>query len=221
MPILEVIVFWVAAVLAVCSGIGVIASPAPVYSAISLIVALANLAVLYLLLNAQFIAAAQVLIYAGAVMVLFLFVVTLLGVRDYTLFAEHQRFQRYGAILLGALLLIGVLYFVARSGAGMTGAHGTFNAQEARQGNAQAFGQQLFNTFMLPFEITPFLLIVAMVGAVALGRGGTGITRLRTGGRDVGANRVAAQPVTLSTEVAASKQEVGVVGARHVDGGRA
>ena len=82
MPGLEVVVFWVATVLAVLGGIGVIASPKPVYSAVSLILTLANLAILYLLLNAQFIAAAQVLIYAGAVMVLFLFVITLLGVRD-------------------------------------------------------------------------------------------------------------------------------------------
>src|SRR5579884_4443230 len=108
MPVLEVIVFWVAAIGAVIAGIGVIASTAPVYSAVSLIATLASLAVLYLILNAQFIAAAQVLIYAGAVMVLFLFVITLLGVRDYRLFGDRQPLQRYGAMLLGALLLAGI-----------------------------------------------------------------------------------------------------------------
>lgn len=170
MPVLEVIVFWVAAVLAVAGGIGVIASPAPVYSAVSLILTLASLAVLYLLLNAQFIAAAQVLIYAGAVMVLFLFVITLLGVREYSLFGERQPLQRFGAIVLGALLLAGIIFFVSKSGTAMTGAHGHYNTLVRQKGNVQAFGHELFNGFLLPFEITPFLLLVAMIGAVALGK---------------------------------------------------
>jgi NADH-quinone oxidoreductase subunit J len=170
MPLLEVIVFWVAAVTSVISGIGVIASPKPVYSAVSLILTLGNLAVLYLLLNAQFIAAAQVLIYAGAVMVLFLFVITLLGVREYGLLSEKMPVQRYGSLLLGVLLLAGVIYFVTKSGAGLTGIHGHFNHQEAHQGNVQAFGHQLFNKFLLPFEVTPFILLVAIIGAVALGK---------------------------------------------------
>jgi NADH-quinone oxidoreductase subunit J len=171
-PVLEVVVFWVAAVLAVASGIGVIAAPAPMYSALSLIVTLGSLAILYLLLNAQFIAAAQVLIYAGAVMVLFLFVITLLGVREYSLFGERLPLQRYGALLLGALLLASVIYFVSRSGIAMTGTHGSYNALVAHRGNVQAFGQKLFNDFVFPFEITPVLLLVAIIGAVALGKGG-------------------------------------------------
>lgn len=170
MPVLEVIVFWIAAVLAVVGGIGVIASPKPVYSAISLIVTLGNLAILYLTLNAQFIAAAQVLIYAGAVMVLFLFVITLLGVREYDLFGDAQPMQRVGAIVLGAVFLVGIIYFVSQSGTGMTGLHSHFNRLVAQKGNTQAFGHELFNGFLLPFEVTPFLLVVAMVGAVALGK---------------------------------------------------
>ena len=83
MDVVESIVFWVAAVFAVLSGVGVVTARSAIYSALSLIVTLAQLAVLYLLLNAQFIAAVQILIYAGAVMVLFLFVITLLGVQDY------------------------------------------------------------------------------------------------------------------------------------------
>ncbi len=170
MPVLEVIVFWIVAITAITAGIGVVASPSPVYSAVSLILTLGSLAVLYLLLNAQFIAAAQVLIYAGAVMVLFLFVITLLGVREYGLFPERQQFQRYGALLLGLLLLIGVIYFVSKSGTGFTGVHGHYNSQVAKHGNVQSFGEELFNRFLLPFEVTPFLLVVAMIGAVALGR---------------------------------------------------
>lgn len=170
MPGLEVAVFWVATIMAILGGVGVIASSAPVYSAVSLIVTLGNLAILYLLLNAQFIAAAQVLIYAGAVMVLFLFVITLLGVHEYTLFGDEQPLQRYGAVVLGALLLAGVIFFVSKSGTGMTGLHSHYDHLVAQKGNVQAFGHELFNGFLLPFEVTPFVLVVAMVGAVALGK---------------------------------------------------
>src|SRR5579875_1299711 len=118
---LESVVFWVAAIGAVAGGIGVVASRGAIYSALSLIVTLAQLAVLYLLLNAQFIAAAQVLIYAGAVMVLFLFVITLLGVQEYPLLGDRLPFQRGLSVFLAALLLLGVVFFVANSPNAITG----------------------------------------------------------------------------------------------------
>jgi NADH-quinone oxidoreductase subunit J len=167
----EAVVFWIAAVSAVLSGIGVVTARSAIYSALSLIVTLAQLAILYLLLNAQFIAAAQVLIYAGAVMVLFLFVITLLGVQDYPFFGHHLRLQRPLSIILGALLLFGVVYFVAQSESAITGTPGNYNSQLA-QGNVQAFGTQLFTSFVFPFEATTLILIVAMIGAVAIGRRG-------------------------------------------------
>jgi NADH-quinone oxidoreductase subunit J len=167
---LESIAFWVAAVVAVIGGIGVIVSRTAIYSALSLIVTLSQLAVLYLLLNAQFLAVAQILIYAGAIMVLFLFVITLLGVREYPFVAERLPLQQPLSIVFGGGLLLGIIFFVAQSArATITGAHGTFNSQLS-QGNVQAFGKQLFTTFVLPFEVTPLLLIVAMIGAVALGK---------------------------------------------------
>jgi NADH-quinone oxidoreductase subunit J len=169
----ESIVFWIAAVSAVLSGVGVVTARSAIYSALSLIVTLAQLAILYLLLNAQFIAAAQVLIYAGAVMVLFLFVITLLGVQDYPFFGQHLPLQRPLSIIFGSLLLFGVVFFVAQSHHALTGRPGTFNAQLA-QGNVQAFGTQLFTSFVFPFEATTLILIVAMIGAVALGRRGRG-----------------------------------------------
>jgi NADH-quinone oxidoreductase subunit J len=163
------LVFWVAAVTSVIGGIGVISARSSVYSALSLILTLAQLAILYVLLNAQFIAAAQILIYAGAVMVLFLFVITLLGVKSLPLLGEQLPFQRAGAILFSGLLLFGIIYFVAQSPQAITGLSGTFDKQLA-MGNVQAFGTALFTTFVFPFEITALLLIVAMVGAVSLGR---------------------------------------------------
>lgn len=164
------IVFWVAAVVAVLSGLGVVTARNAIYSALSLIVTLAQFAILYLLLNAQFIAAVQILIYAGAIMVLFLFVITLLGVQEYPFIGERLPLQRIFSVILGGLLLLAVVYLVAQSPNAVTGAHGTFNAQLAR-GNVEAFGTQLFTTFVFPFELTPLLLLVAMIGAVALGRG--------------------------------------------------
>lgn len=172
----ESIVFWVASLVAVIGAIGVITARGPVYCALSLIVTLSQLAVLYLLLNAQFIAAAQILIYAGAVMVLFLFVITLLGVQAYSFAGQHLPGQRYLSVLFAGGLLMAVVFFVAQSPHAITGGHGTFNAALAR-GNVQAFGAQLFTTFFFPFELTAPLLLVAMIGAVALGR--------RRGGTDV------------------------------------
>jgi NADH-quinone oxidoreductase subunit J len=163
------IVFWVASVAAVLSGIGVVTARTAIYSALSLIVTLAQLAILYLLLNAQFIAAAQVLIYAGAVMVLFLFVITLLGVRDYPLFGPRLPLQSPLAVILAGMLLVGVVFFVAQSPDAITGFHSDFN-QQLDRGNVQAFGTQLFTVFVFPFEVTTLVLIVAMIGAVALGR---------------------------------------------------
>lgn len=165
----ESVVFWIAGISAVISGVGVVVARSPIYSALSLIVTLAQLAILYLLLNAQFIAAAQILIYAGAVMVLFLFVITLLGVQDYPLLGQHLPFQRPLSVLFAAGLLFGVIFFVAQAPRALTGTSGHFNAALAH-GNVQAFGRQLFTTFVFPFEGTTLLLITAMIGAVALGR---------------------------------------------------
>lgn len=169
------IVFWVAAVIAVLSGVGVVTARSPIYSALSLIATLAQLAIMYLLLNAQFLAAAQILIYAGAVMVLFLFVITLLGVEAYPFLGRHLRYQALFSVIFGAALLIGVIFFVDQSPNWLTGTHGNFNAQLSH-GNVQAFGVQLFTRFFFPFELTAPLLIVAMIGAVALGK------RQRSGG---------------------------------------
>jgi len=163
------IVFYVAAISAILGGVGVISARSPIYSALSLILTLAQLAVMYLLLNAQFIAAAQILIYAGAVMVLFLFVITLLGVSKFPLIGEHLPLQRVLSVTFAFLLLIGVIFFVAQSPNAITGFQLGFN-QLQQVDNVGAFGTVLFTVFVFPFELTALLLIVAMIGAVALGR---------------------------------------------------
>jgi NADH-quinone oxidoreductase subunit J len=169
LDVVESIVFWVAAVFAVISGVGVVTARSAIYSALSLIVTLAQLAVLYLLLNAQFVAAVQILVYAGAIMVLFLFVITLLGVHEYPFIGHHLPGQRTMSVVFAAVLLLSIVFFVAQAPHALTGLHGTFNNQLA-SGNVAAFGVALFTQFVFPFEGTTLLLIVAMVGAVALGR---------------------------------------------------
>jgi NADH-quinone oxidoreductase subunit J len=167
--VVENAVFWVAAVMSVFSAILVITARSAVYSALSLILTLAQLAILYILLDAQFIAAAQILIYAGAVMVLFLFVITLLGIHGSEYLDEKLPFQRLLSVVLAGLLLFGVILFVAQTPRAITGVHGTFD-RELAAGNVQAFGKELFTTFVFPFELTALLLLVAILGAVALGR---------------------------------------------------
>lgn len=165
----ESIVFWVASISAVLSGIGVITARSAIYSALSLIITLAQLAILYLLLNAQFIAAAQILIYAGAVMVLFLFVITLLGVQDYPLFGPQLPYQRSLTAVFGGLLLCGLVFFVMQAPHGMLGLTGNFDLA-LQTDNVRAFGVELFTSFVFPFEVTTLVLVIAMVGAVSLGR---------------------------------------------------
>lgn len=173
MPVVASIVFYVAAAVAILGGIGVVTARSPMYSGLSLIVTLSQLAVLFLLLGAQFIAAAQILIYAGAVMVLFLFVIALLGVEAYPFLGRHLPGQRPLSVVLAAILLAGVVFFVAESPRAITGARSTVLQSG---GNVEVFGRQLFTSFFFPFELTAPLLIVAMIGAVALGRSRRGDT---------------------------------------------
>ncbi len=151
MTTVEDIVFWVAAVSAVLGGIGVITARSAIYSALSLILTLAQLAILYLLLNAQFIAAAQILIYAGAVMVLFLFVITLLGVQDYPFLGQHLPWQRPLSVIFAGLLLVSVIFFVAQSPNALTGAHGEFQRATGHR-KCAGFRHPTVHEFRLPLR---------------------------------------------------------------------
>ncbi|HXF82598.1 MAG TPA: NADH-quinone oxidoreductase subunit J, partial [bacterium] len=162
--VVEVILFGAAAAGALAGGVGIIASRAPVRSALSLLLVLASLAVLYLLLAAQFVAVLQVIIYAGAIVVLFLFVIMLLHARSGE--AAPPRLpglRTAGAVLAAAFLVVaGILL------AGMDGAPPA--AIGAEFGTAQAVGRMLFTTYVLPFELASVVLIVGIVAAVVLGR---------------------------------------------------
>ncbi len=162
---MDVILFLIFAIIAVVCAINVVVQTHPISSAISLIGVMGSLAVLYLLLGAQFIAAAQVIVYAGAVMVLFVFVIMLLNAG-----AETRRGRSFMVQLLGIPLLISFLglvaYFVQRIYPQATTVHfGGFT-----RGTAQEIGHALFTTYLLPFEATSILILIAILGAIVLAR---------------------------------------------------
>jgi len=161
---MEVIIFSLFAVIAVFCAINVVVQTHPISSALSLVGVMGSLAVIYLQLGGEFIAGAQMIVYAGAIMVLFVFVIMLLNAG-----AESKRGRSFMASLLGVPLLItllGVLaYFVQRMFPGATVFFGGF-----RGGSPRDIGLALFTTYLLPFEITSLLILIAIIGAVVLAR---------------------------------------------------
>lgn len=168
--------FIVLAVASVASALGVIIFRNAVHSALSLILTLLFLALFYLQLGAMFIAIVQILIYAGAIMVLFLFVVTMLAseARD-TELPDRIPWQRGIAAALG-FVLVGALSYLLFNGASIdsaaraSGANSLAQAVATRGGDTQAFGYALFHGFAFPFEVTSLLIVVAILGAMVLGR---------------------------------------------------
>ena len=165
--------FFVLAVASIASAIGVIAFKNAVYSALSLILTLLFLALFYLQLGAMFIAIVQILIYAGAIMVLFLFVVTMLASEaSNTELPDRIPWQRGIAAALG-LILVGTLSYLLFTGTAI-GAEAThdnsLSLKVAAQGNIEAFGLALFHGFAFPFEVTSLLIVVAILGALVFGR---------------------------------------------------
>jgi NADH-quinone oxidoreductase subunit J len=161
---MDVILFLLFALIAVICAINVVVQTHPISSALSLVGVLGSLAVLYLLLGAEFLAAAQLIVYAGAIMVLFIFVIMLLNAG-----AESRRGRSLMASLLGVPLLIALLgllaYFVQRIFPGAGVHFGGFT-----HGTAHDVGIALFTTYLLPFEITSLLILIAIIGAVVLAR---------------------------------------------------
>jgi NADH-quinone oxidoreductase subunit J len=162
------------AVTATLSGLGVILFRNAVYSALSLILNLFSLALFFLLLNSLFIAIVQVLVYAGAIMVLFLFVVTMLApdARD-TEQRDPIRWQKGTAAGLGVILAGGLSYILLNtmlSPAARASGEASLSKMIDQFGSIQAFGMGLFHGYLFPFEVTSILLVVAIIGALVLGR---------------------------------------------------
>lgn len=165
----ETFLFVLLAVVTTIAAILVIVQRNPVVSAIYLIITLFCLAGIYLLLSAPFIAVIQVLVYAGAIMVLFLFVIMLLNLEKEKKLIYRNRLQKVLGVFLGGVLLaqIGMIFSYVL----LEGSKGKFPAEKvAALGNTEVVARLLFTDFLLPFEIVSVLLLVAIVGAIVLAK---------------------------------------------------
>jgi NADH-quinone oxidoreductase subunit J len=163
----ELVFFIVLAPLSVVTALGMVLSRHAVYSALLLVVNFFCLAAFYVFLQAQFLAAVQVIVYAGAIMVLFLFVLMLLGIFREDVLHETIRGQRPAAAILVVLLLAGTivaLFLHPFRGPGVD------LTQVAQNDNVRAIGRLLFTRYVFAFEATGVLLVVAAVGALVLGK---------------------------------------------------
>ena len=162
----EPVVFWICAILAVLGAIGMLISHKAVHSALWVALTMINLAVLYVLQSAPFLGVAQVVVYTGAVMMLFLFVLMIVGVDASDALIETIKGQRRVSILAGTLLVIGLVLLLGNSFSVQTAQ--LANADSAYGGNVQGIAALLFGKYVLIFEITSALLITAVVGAMIL-----------------------------------------------------
>ncbi|MBA3327857.1 MAG: NADH-quinone oxidoreductase subunit J [Solirubrobacterales bacterium] len=168
------VLFFIAGIGAVAGAIGVIALRNPFYSVLALVCHLVSLAMLFLLLRAEFVAAAQVVVYAGAVMVLYVFVVAYVGGQDEPLGPRAGGGLRVVAVLFGAVLFVELCIATLGSGLKAIGSDGA--PPEAGFGSPERIGELLLTKFLLPFEVASFLLLIAAVGAVTLARRRGGLT---------------------------------------------
>ncbi|HIO55437.1 MAG TPA: NADH-quinone oxidoreductase subunit J [Candidatus Marinimicrobia bacterium] len=157
--------FYFAAAIAVGTAFSVVLSRNAVYSAILLVVCFFSLALIYLLLEAYFLAVLEIFIYAGAIMVLFLFVIMLLNLGVEKAQEHFRHLQRGLSLFLVIVFFLGVsLIFLNDSGV-LHQPHGTFVA-----GGVKVLGEALFTKYLLPFEIASLLLLVALIGTVYLAK---------------------------------------------------
>jgi NADH-quinone oxidoreductase subunit J len=160
-------IVWIAAAFAcLASGIAVVSFSNPFYSALALIGNLGSLAVLYLLLSAEFVAAAQVLVYAGAVMVMFLFVIAYIGPRSESPWMGGPSWQAVGAVFAASALLVEIIVVIGLKASG----HLSHSEHiDATFGSPAFIGRLFLTDHLLAFEITSIVLLVAAIGGVILG----------------------------------------------------
>jgi NADH-quinone oxidoreductase subunit J len=165
---METVLFYFFGVIALLAAINVVAQRKVFYSAISLIICLCAVAALYMTLEAPFIAAIQIIVYAGAIMVLFVFVIMLLDPFSAAVLRDKKKPLSYLAVLL-AILVLTALYPILRS----FDPAQTPRMVDSMSGDAASvkhLGQVLFNQFLVPFEVTSVLILVAIIGVVVLAR---------------------------------------------------
>ncbi len=195
-------VFAASAVIVLSGAIGVVISSNPVHAALSLVMTLFGIAVLFVAQEAHFLAAVQVIVYAGAIVVLFLFVIMLIGVdRAENVRQEPLRGQRPLALLLGVVALAQIV-LLSRGTDWVTGAPSVAGPASGETSNVEKLAETIFTRYMFAFEATSVLLIIAVVGAVVLVRRPPPATDT---GADPDADRVSAVPVRSSTAADSSE----------------
>ena len=165
------VVFWIAAIVCVVGALGVVLCRNPVHSALSLVATLFGIAIHFVNLGAHFLAAVQVVVYAGAIVVLFLFVIMLLGVdRAEELETESLAGQRPAAAVI-AVIAVAMLSLLAVRGVQVTtGQVSSVASLRGKGSNIEILGRALFTDYVFAFEVTSLLLVIAVVGAVVLAR---------------------------------------------------
>ncbi len=165
---METILFYILAVVTLLSAVFVIFLRRPIHNVLFMILTMIGLATLFILLHAEFIAMVQIIVYAGAVMVLFLFVIMLLNLEEIDL-PREPRPLRWGFGVILSLALVVMLFPVFKSIAPIiTGV--SQNGDLAAASNLDLIAKELFTTYLLPFEIASFLLLAAIIGTVVIGR---------------------------------------------------
>jgi len=162
---IDLVLFFGLALIAVVAAIAMIASRNAVYSALFLVFNFLTVATLYLLLNAAFIAVVQITVYAGAIMVLFLFVIMLLGTERESI-GGRIRWQMPLAIILGLALAVELAYVLLRNDI----VQDSLVELSVEFGSPASIGRVLFSEYLVPFEVTSILLLVAMIGAIVITR---------------------------------------------------
>jgi NADH-quinone oxidoreductase subunit J len=168
---MDVILFLLFAFIAVAAGINLVVQTHPISSALSLIGVMGSLAVLYLLLGGEFIAAAQLVVYAGAIMVLFVFVIMLLNAGTEKKVSRGSYAKYFGVPLL--TIFLGLISFIIQAMLPASDGvqFGKFtDAAGKALGGAEPVGERLFTAYLLPFEITSVLILIAILGAIVLAR---------------------------------------------------
>jgi NADH-quinone oxidoreductase subunit J len=164
----EFVIFFIMAAVALGAAIGMVLARNPVHAALFLVTVLVAIAVMFLLQDAQLLAAVQIIVYAGAIVVLFLFVIMLLGIDRHESLKDPIRSLRPAAIVLGVIGLAEVLFLAGHHWT--TGVSTGPGLNDGEGGNVQRVARVLFTDFLWPFEVTAILLVVAVVGGVVLAR---------------------------------------------------
>lgn len=165
---MEIFIFFYFAGIILLTATLVVALRNPIYSALSLLVMFFHIAGLYVTLHAEFLAATQIIVYAGAILVLYLFVVMLLNVKR----EERLHRQSFVALFLGVTLVLEAMLLVLRGKGPVFPNAASVVSNDPMTGNTESIGQVLFSAYLFPFEVASLILLVAMVGAVILSKKG-------------------------------------------------